>query len=295
MARLGEPRIQRGDEWVFVCPKPDCGSFQKDRPKLSVNIARDQFNCWVCGFRGRNLSAVMVRGSAEYREYVGERADSPLRQPVQEKRPPCTSLPAGFIPLDRRAPRSSAPYRHYLSGRGLSEETVGLYRIGYVDTGELAGRVVIPSFDMNGSVNFWSSRTIHPDVRPAYILPDASKDVVSNEHMVDWSKPVYLVEGAFDEIAVGPQAIALYGKYLPPTLVLRLIERRPPITYVCLDNDAEREAWGIVRRLVGYDIRCAVVDLPGKDPASVTPGQLAQASLLARPISGSAGLVEARL
>lgn len=231
----------------------------------------------------------MVRNSPEWKEYIESRSSAKVAAVTNEKQR-CHSLPVGFIPLDVGAPQSSVPYRAYLHRRGITDRTMGIYRMGYVDDGYLSGRVVVPSFDAHGMVNFWSARTIY-DRTPTYVLPDCSKDIISNEHLIDWDSPVYLVEGIFDEIAVGAQGIALYGKYLPQSLTLKLIERRPPVTYVCLDVDARREAIKIMERLVGYDIKAALVDLPGKDPGQLGGHVVEETAQASRHVTGSLGLL----
>ncbi len=253
-----------------------------------MNPEADRFNCWVCGFHGGSLAVLMVPGSREQREYLEGR--STAVQQVEEEQVRCSSLPQGFVPFRLSGDTEEAPYLTYLRRRGLTDQTVRLYRMGYVATGHLAGRVVVPSFDAVGMVNFWSARTVW-DRKPTYELPEASKDVISNEHMVDWTEPVYLVEGIFDEVAIGPQAISLYGKFMQPLLAKRLVERRPPIVYVCLDSDARREAVGLTQRLLGYDVPCALVDLPGKDPGSLSYEQVRRAAEASQPVTGSATML----
>lgn len=235
----------------------------------------------------------MVPRSNDLREYLESRSEAAGSAPEEEK-VRCTALPPGFTPLRLSGTVQEAPYLTYLRRRGVSDRTIELYRMGYVDVGDLAGRVVVPSFDALGMVNFWSARTIWPDRKPTYELPEASKDVVSNEHMVNWTDPVYLVEGIFDEVAIGPQAISLYGKFMQPLLAQRLVERRPPIVYVCLDSDARREALGLTERLLGYDIPCALADLTGKDPGSMAFEEVRRDAEAARPVTGSAALVAVR-
>lgn len=234
----------------------------------------------------------MVPGSRELAEYAASREEIVPKKVVE--RPRCESLPPGFTPFGLRGAIDEAPYLTYLRRRGVTERSVSLYRMGYVDFGDLNGRIVIPSFDAVGSVNFWSARTIFENCRPTYKLPESSKDVVSNEHMVNWTEPVYLVEGIFDEIAIGPQAISLYGKFMQPMLAKRLVERRPPLVYVCLDTDARRESMALMQQLVGYDLSCAFVELPGKDPGSLDSERIRKAAEAARPVTGSAGLVSVR-
>jgi len=298
-AKLGQPRSearQKG-EYGFLCPGSPgkkCSSAAQGKVRLWVNPETDRFNCWHCGFKGSSLSALMVNGSAEQREYLAEREESPKQKHVEVLRPPCESLPDGFTPFCRSKADRATPYTTYLSTRGVTERTVALYRMGYVDTGQLAGRVIIPSFDLHGSINFWSARSIYPNETLRYRLPKASKDIISNEHMVDWTKPVYLVEGIFDEIAIGSQAIALYGKFIPPKLMLRLVERRPPAVYICLDDDARDEAYGLAKKLIGYDVKCCIVDLNGKDPGQVGSAGVAEAVQRAAILTGSAGLLTAK-
>jgi hypothetical protein len=232
----------------------------------------------------------MVPRSAELREYLAEREEGGSKVETAES-VRCSSLPIGYSPIRLSGEVGEAPYVSYLRRRGVTDGTIGLYRMGYVDSGHLAGRVVVPSFDSLGMVNFWSARTIWPDKKPSYELPEATKDVVSNEHMVNWTEPVYLVEGIFDEVAIGSQAISLYGKFMLPLLAKRLVERRPPIVYVCLDSDAKSEAMGLMQRLVGYDISCALVELSGKDPGVMGHEAVERAAELARPVTGSAGLI----
>lgn len=233
----------------------------------------------------------MVQGSAAHIEYMNEKASGyRSRCMILAEEPKCNSLPDGFIPFRLNGDYREAPYLSYLRGRGVSDRTVGIYRMGYVDGGPLAGRVVIPSFDAIGMVNFWSARSIDPKEHLRYRLPVASKDIVSNEYMIDWSRPIYLVEGIFDEIAIGSQAISLYGKFMLPLLAQRLVQHRP-LTHVCLDSDANDDAIKLMKRLVAYDVPCSMISLSGKDPASVSRDEIIRAGLNNRIVSGDVGLI----
>ena len=227
----------------------------------------------------------MVRGSEEHREYMNEQAEG-YRSRCLVVKPPCLSLPEEYRPFLLNGSMRETPYLSYLRERGLTDLTVALYRMGYADMGRYAGRVIVPSFDALGMINFWSARSIDPDEhRFRYRLPECSKDIVSNEHMVDWTEPVYLVEGIFDEVAIGPQAIALYGKFLPASLARALVERRPPMVHICLDSDARMDARVMARRLLGYDLRCSILDLNGKDPGSVPIDEVRRAALASIPVT----------
>lgn len=263
--------------------------------RLWVNPEAETFHCWHCGFGGRSLAVLMVSGSEGQRRYLRHLGERPMSARQAVAAPPCTSLPDGFIPFRLNGSRCEAPYLTYLHTRNITDHTVALYRMGYVDSGRLAGRVVVPSFDGAGSINFWSARSIDPTEAVRYRLPYSSKDVVSNEHMIDWTSPVYLVEGIFDEVAIGPQAISLYGKFMLPALATRLVSARPPLVNVCLDDDAEDDAWVLIARLLSYDLPCAMVRLDDKDPAVAGSDVVARAAAAAPPVTGRMSMMEARL
>lgn len=297
-ARLGPPRqeARHKGEYGFYCIHPRCDSARHGKVRLWVNPDRDSFHCWHCGWGLATLAPLMVPGSSELREYLETRSNRADARQTIEERPRCTTLPPGFVPFGRRPSPEAAPYLTYLSGRGVTGGTVELYRMGYVDAGRLAGRVVVPSFDRFGMVNFWSARSIYPVAKiDTYRLPHATKDVISNEHMVDWTAPVYLVEGIFDEIAIGPQAISLYGKFMQPSLATRLVRERPPMTYVCLDDDARAEAWDLTGELMAYDLPCAMIELDGKDPSVVGRAGVEAARTVSLPVSDPLTMLRARI
>lgn len=298
-ARLGEPKqvARKKGEYGFYCiGKPGsggCPSKAQGKVRLWVNPARDEFNCWHCGFRGRSLGPLMVRNSTEMREYLGDYIPGSTKAPPA---PPVTTLPQGFMPLVGRDHAAEAPYKAYLRSRGIPEALWRLYRMGYIDQGPMRRRVVVPSFDRQGHPNFWSCRAIdRVDHQFRYVLPQGSKDVISNEYLVDWTKPIFLVEGIFDEVAIGPQAIALYGKSLLPKLAVRLVEEKPPMVHVCLDSDAYDEAYWLLSRLVRYDLPCSLVDLAEKDPSDAGRQAVLDAASEATLVSGSVGLVGVRI
>ncbi len=228
----------------------------------------------------------MVYDSPEYNEYT----DTHVSKSTAEVVVRCTELPEHFLPFGLSVSPTSAPYLSYITNRGLSKHTVALYRLGYADEGSFKGRIIMPSFDAHGMINFFSARTIH-NIKPTYMLPDATKDIISNEHMIDWTKPIYLVEGMFDEMAIGCQAISLYGKFMLHRLALKIVDKKPPMVYVCLDVDARYEAMSLMKRLVGYDVQCSLLDLKGKDPAVVGASGVADAVELSRSVTGSMGLI----
>ncbi len=207
----------------------------------------------------------MVHGSQLHQEYVGAPQALTGRPTGVVER--CDRLPSGYVPFKLDGNPGEAPYLAYLRSRNLSDIDISLFRLGYSSRGEYAGRIIVPSFDALGSVNIFVARSISkPMFGSPYKMPECTKDVIFNEHLVDWTKEVLLVEGSFDAMAIGTQAIPLLGKFLQPSLTLRLL-RSVPLVRICLDSDAMIEAWELAECLLSYGITCSVVMVPGKDPA----------------------------
>ena len=87
-------------------------------------------------------------------------------------------------------------------GRDIMKEKrsdIQLWKIGYCPKGKYGGRIIIPSFNNNGRINYFISRSYVGHQRK-YLNPSASKDFIFNELFIDWDEPVVLVEGVFDSI-----------------------------------------------------------------------------------------------
>lgn len=210
----------------------------------------------------------MVPGSNEQREYLRDRGEIIVRTIKTEELPRCRSLPDGFCPLGSWKMNEGSRYRRYLQSRGVSILDQDLFRLGYVDSGPLSDRIIMPFFDENGEVCLWNGRSII-NADPKYRFPHATKNVVPNEHLIDWNDHVVLVEGMFDALAVGVQAIPIFGKAVQPSILEKLVVTHPPVIHVCLDTDAIRESIGICRSLMGYGLVCSLINLDQKDPSEI--------------------------
>ena len=72
--------------------------------------------------------------------------------------------------------------------------------------------VIIPSYDENGELNYFISRSFEKDAFIKYRNPDCSRDIIAFELFINWSSPLILCEGAFDALAIKRNAIPLLGK-----------------------------------------------------------------------------------
>lgn len=258
-----------GDEYLFYCPK--C---QHHKPKLSVHIEKDVFKCWVCQERlsgssifrlVRKYGNFLQRQAWEEFETVADYSISLYEQMFgdkEEKKEESISLPEEFISLaNKKLPLSSIEARNYLKkDRGLTQEDIVRWKIGYCREGEYKNRVIIPSFNLEGKVNYFIARTYGKDFK--YKNPIASKDIIFNELFIDWKNPVHIVEGAFDAIVAGNSIPLLQSSLREDSKLFQEITKHDTPVYIALDPDAEKSAMSLIRKLMEYDIECYKVDIP---------------------------------
>lgn len=262
---LGSYR-RAGDEYLFTCPF--CNHHKK---KMSVNFSINSFKCWVCDARGKNIYRLVrkygnyqqrqkyleLQGRldlTEFEDIFNEMSDVEIQQTVD--------LPEEFISLcNKHLPLHSKRPLEYLKGRGIGREEILKWKIGYCKEGRYAGRIIIPSINNAGDCNYFIARSyIGADYR--YLNPPCGRDIVFNALMVDWDEPVVIVEGVFDAIVVGDNAIPILGSTLreDSKLFQALAIHDTPV-FVALDPDAEKKAQWMIRSLMKYDLEVKKINL----------------------------------
>ena len=86
--------------------------------------------------------------------------------------------------------------------------------------------------------------------------------------------PIILVEGAFDAIAIKRNAIPLFGKTISNTLKKRIVEKNVKEIYICLDEDAKKQALEAAEYFMANGITVYFVDLEGDDPSDIGFGKI---------------------
>jgi hypothetical protein len=285
-----EEQITKGDEVVFLCPK--C---KHRKPKLSVNLKIDWFHCWVCDWKGKNLVPLLrLRGNTpELREYMDEMDDRPKElAPRVYDRP---SLPQGFRSLSRpsRSPYFTAAMA-YLGSRGLGTDDILRWKLGYCDEGDYRGRIIIPSFDEHGELNFVVGRSYYGDPRP-FKHENICKDIVWNDYMVDWSRPVVVTEGPFDAFKAEDNVVALQGSIMGHELFRRIVSTGADVQFA-MDTDAFKKQLNIIQRLLRFGVVCWYVNLLGKkDVGAMTKEEFQQAKSRATPVRSDLDLLRLRV
>jgi hypothetical protein len=294
---LGHETNSKGDEFNFWCPN-HAHNPSRTVGEVGVNFASDWFHCWHCDWGGKTLLPLFRKGSGYRNQYYSE---IQARRGILEK-PVRTfdkvSLPDEFETLSRSS--RSPFYRQamdYLTRRGIGSETILRYKLGFCDRGKYARRIMFPSFDEHGGLNFLVGRTWDEHEGMRYLAGNFDKDVVVNDCMVDWDKSVTLTEGPFDAMKSGTNSVPLLGSSIQEgsKLFSKIVTAGVDV-YFALDSDMQKKQLRIIGRFVHYGIKCYLVDLGGKkDLGEMALFEIDAARAKALPIESDLDLLRARV
>ncbi len=264
---FGDYRVT-GSEFLFLCPR--C---KHHKLKLSINISKDCFKCWVCSYSGIGIRRIVQRhGGYEDRKAWAEfdsRFDisefEKLLEEVEEEKEQTLKLPTEFKSLATPVKsHASIRVRNYLHRRGLTDIDIVNWKIGYCGTGQYEERIIIPSFNKDGYVNFFVARS-YEDHWKKYMNPKVPRNnIVFNELFLDFATDLVIVEGAFDAIKAGLNSVPLLGSTLSnKSKLLKEIVRNDTPVYLALDSDAERKSIDIIKELLKYGLEVHKIDTRG--------------------------------
>ena len=244
------------NEHLFQCP-----FCKHHKRKFSVNIQRGVYKCWVCDEKGRNLYRLVRKfGSQKDREswkaFSGEETDlnafgNLFEEEEDDNFEQIIEMPPNFHTLTGNV-HFRVPLQ-YLEKRGISRKDILKWKIGFCSDGPFKGRIIIPSFNENGDLNYFIARTFTDEYR-RYKNPPVSRDIVFNELYVDFDKEVTIVEGAFDAVKAD-NAVPILGSTIRETsrLFKKIVKNNTPVL-LALDPDAKYKAENIKRLLFKYGI-----------------------------------------
>ena len=267
---LGSYRKER-DEFLFYCPKCD-----HHKAKLSVNLDKDCYKCWVCDYSGRRLSRLVRK----YGSYTDFKAWSKFEERVNisdfellfaelemDDRPEPLHLPKEFVSLvNKNLPLSSLAAQRYLRDRGVTKDDLCRWYMGYCPGGDYEGYVVIPSFDTDGDVNFFVARSYNGNWMK-YKNPRIERNkIIFNELFLNFQEDLVIVEGVFDAVVAGYNSVPLLGSTLSKkSKLLKSIVMNDTPVYLALDADAEKKSMRIVDVLLQYGIDVYKINTSGYD------------------------------
>ena len=241
---LGVGTSLKGNEQAHHCPF--CHHHKK---KLQINLETQQWHCWVCDSKGRKIQTLLKRLHVDSKrikkvyEIYGD--DYIVSSTTTDEEKVELRLPSEFKSLLKKPKGLNPLYKkvvQYAKDRRISKEDIIKYNIGYCDSGIYTNRIIIPSYDVDGRLNYFIARSVFTEERFKYKNRPISKNVTIFENQINWNKPITLTEGVFDALAVKRNAIPLLGKFIPKTLMDSIYKRGVKEIKIILDKDAQDQA-----------------------------------------------------
>lgn len=267
---LGKSQKRARDNFAFHCP-----FCNHRKPKLEINMhtnedGQNPWECWVCQTRGRSIRSLLTQLKTPRDQAQGILKYLPKGAQIEYKQLSIIELPKEYQSLYTSSKESVIAnlVKKYLYDRGINDNDFIKYGIGYCNTGEYGGRVVIPSYSESGTLNYFVARSFDGNYFK-YKNPEASKDIIFFENLINWNTPIILCEGVFDALAIRRNAIPILGKSLSMELKKKLLTSNVTDIYIALDTDARERALHIAEHLLNQGKRIFLVDLPDKDPSEM--------------------------
>jgi DNA primase len=260
-------KLKKQNEFMYWSP-----FITHHKRKLQVNIQTQKWHCWVSNTGGRNLFQLFKRVNAsreqfnELVELVGEPKYSRVKK--QDKKD-LVRLPDEYKPLWNGG--DGIVKRHaltYMYKRGFTDDDILKHNIGYCDEGKYSNRIIIPSYDSDGQLNFFVGRDFYKS-KLKYLNSFTSKDVIGFDLFINWDEPIILCEGVFDAMSFKRNAIPLFGKTMSKRLHKKILQQKVKKVFLALDDDAQLDAMKISEKLMNEGIDVRKIDLKNGDPNDI--------------------------
>jgi len=265
-ATLGSSKPSSRGNYTYKCPK--C-----NHHKLKLEVCLDEselhfqkFNCWVCGFKGKKLINLFKAIDApsdkilELKSLV-KTTTTTEKQVVTEQ----VKLPEEYQSILNNQSFAAKRALAYLKSRGLTEDDIFKYNIGYCETGKYSDMIIIPSYDESGTLNYFVGRSYTPESNKK-LNPDTSRNIIPFEIFINWNSPIILCEGMFDAISIKRNAIPLLGKNIQSKLMSKIVSSTVKKVYIALDKDAIKQALDFCEQLINEGKTVHLIELEDKDP-----------------------------
>ena len=266
---LGDYKKSSSGNWAFKCINPNCDSRKNNKYKLGIKLTdRGHYHCWVCDFRGNSI--VWLASKYGSKDAVDKlRATGSFgRLEKYKSESTVVSLPPEFIPLTGvNSNAVTYPYLKYLNSRGIDCFSIERYNLGYCSEGQYADRLVMPSYDCDGILNYFMTRLIIP-IKNVYRGATVNKkSIIIMEQYLNFNYPIIITEGMFDAMKLYYNVSPLCGSELSSEHLLfqKIVEHNTPVI-LALDNDKTgiSHAASIAELFQSYNINTSMAMPPFK-------------------------------
>ncbi len=261
---------------VYKCPNESCNTNRKGNHsygkfKLTITYSKNACHCWVCDsswnllsiakeffsnedksnvsklLKGKNFKSYSLHNSQKYFSQVDNYHLSQFKNIV-----------GNSDEFDK------SRFIGYLYKRGITNELIEYYSIQYCNNADKYNDcIIVPSFNKDDKINYFVARSINDNARQKYINPSfKSYNIIFNEHLIDFSRNLILVEGVFDYLKLhGMNRVCLLGSNLNKHSLLfqTILKNNTPI-YIFLDKDAQKKAIKFQKLFNKYGIKSEIID-----------------------------------
>ena len=262
-------RTARGNQ-SYHCP-----FCNHHKPKLEVNFTENKkgynpWHCWVCGKKGKTIKGLFKSLKVSSEKFIelskliktGSEVEEAIVQTHVE-------LPKEFKSIINNPDLTAKKAYNYLKKRNITKDDILKYNLGYCNFGRYANMIIIPSYDKDGILNYFTARSFEKDPFIKYRNPDCSRDIIPFELFINWNSPLVLCEGPFDAMAIKRNAIPLLGKNIQSNLLKKIVQSTVKKIYIALDTDAMKQALKHCEYLLNQGKEVYLVELEGKDPSDL--------------------------
>ena len=254
-----------------------CPYCNHHKPKLEINFSENKkgynpWHCWVCNKKGTRITSLFKQCKAspdkfeELFKLIGNEKEHKSVVKHEEVKLPEEYKKFKDITSSNIEGRQALSY---LKNRGITQDDIEKYNIGYCSSGRYAKMIVIPSYDSVGDMNYFTARSFEKDAYTKYRNPETSRDIIPFEMFINWNLPLVLCEGPFDAIAIKRNAIPLLGKNIQSTLMKKIVTSTVRKIYIALDQDARKQALYFAEKFINEGKEVYLVELEGKDPSEM--------------------------
>ena len=325
-------KMSRGASGMQINAK-ECPSCGDTRYRVYLNAESGLGNCFVCNEPFSKLSFInKAHGEEPWRDTYAHVKEVLAEQGWRPRRKTTAAVEHGDVklPLSFALPTAEGQNLVYLEQRGFHGELCGYFHLRFCnegwwnfvrDDGKPGGqkfdmRVIIPVFDLDGTLRTFQGRDITGTAERKYLfplgLPGTGRYLLNGQNAIG-VKRIVIGEGIFDVMAIkaafddevtlrGVVPCGSFGKHLSygstdgDDQLGRLIKlRNQGLEEVTMMWDGEPKALvaalDACKIMRGIGLKCRIARLPfEKDPNEVDAGTIREAFQTAVPYDGALDL-----
>jgi hypothetical protein len=263
-----------GQEYMFFCPE-GCHEVKK---KLSVNLEKNKYHCWICGYGGQDIKFLLIKYAKQYvnqwEQVAGASATSNWRSSE------------GYTFLQGKEVKEKWVFyywdtwqkllynewdsqrdeiKEYLKRKRITREKSLIWNMRVSDQDK--NSILVPSFDVDGGVNYFSKRRFGADEEIKFFRPKVQFEIF-NDFWLDFTKPIYLVENVFDATRFDISEVMpiLGSEFRKYSIFIENCLKHETKVMVFLDAGEDEKSHKVFENLMGFGVDAYIVDnIFGKD------------------------------